>query len=436
MDLKRADFVVSARWVLTQDKKLGDLEDFSVVVEGGKILDLIPTSKLRNSYQFEREIRGEIVVPGFVNAHTHAAMVAFRGIADDLPLMEWLEKHIWPREGKYVDRDFIKRALPVALAEMVKTGTTLYADMYFFQDEAARIVKDVGLKAVLGEGLISGATPSFKDPKDGLSFTREFIEEFKDDSNIFPALAPHAPYTCERELLTEAMGMAERYNVPYLIHVSETTEEVRKIMESFGVRPAVYLDRIGVLKGRLVAAHAVWLDEAEWELMRIRGAGVVHNPESNLKLASGIAPISSYLKLGIKVALGTDGAASNNDLDMMGEMRTAAFIQKYYTGDPTALNAKEVIHMATIGGAKVLGLDSLTGSISQGKDADMVVFNPKGPHAHPLYEPYSYIIYAGRAEDISHVISMGEIIYEEGAFHTIDIERSIAMLEELAKSLR
>ena len=297
-------------------------------------------------------------------------------------------------------------------------------------------MQKVGIRAVLGEGLISGSTPSFKNPEDALSFSREFIEEFKENDLIFPAVAPHAPYTCERELLLKSMELALSFDVPYLIHVSETEDEVKDVMKRFGKRPVEYLKSVGVLNQKVVAAHCVWLSEGEMDLMAGSGAGVVHNPESNLKLASGIAPISRYLEKGIKVSLGTDGAASNNDLDMLGEMRTSALIQKVLMKDPTAMNAREALHMATMGGAEVLGLAGVTGSLTPGKCADVVLFRPYDPHSHPLYNAYSFLVYAASYNDISHVIARGRLIYENGKFLTLDYEKAVRDLETLANQLR
>lgn len=433
---ERVDLVVSTKWALTQDPQLGDLENISIIIKSKKIKDLIPTEDLDKKYHYEDQIRADIIIPGFVNAHTHAAMVAFRGLADDLPLMVWLKEHIWPREKKYVNREFVELSLPLALAEMIKTGTTTYADMYFFQETAAPIVKKAGLRAVLGEGLISGSTPSFANPIDALSFTREFTQEFKSDPQIIPAVAPHAPYSCDRELLIKSMKIALEHDIPYLIHVSETEEEVKDIVNRFGKRPVQYLNAIGVLNEKVAAAHCVWLNEEEIDLMHEKNAGVVHNPESNLKLASGIAPVSNYLKKGINVGLGTDGAASNNDLDMLGELRTSALIQKVLMRDPVSMNAHDALHMATLGSARVLGLEKVTGSITPGKSADLVLFTPHEPHSHPLYNPYSFLAYAASSCDISHVISQGRLLYAYGRFLTLDYEKAARDIEKLASRLR
>ncbi len=435
--MKKVELIVKGSFVVTVDRRHNIYKDHAVVVDQGIIVDILPIKDADRIYMATHTVGGDnrLVLPGFINTHTHAAMVGFRGLADDLPLMKWLKKYIWPREAKFVSPEFIRETLPVALAEMIASGITTYADMYFFQDVAAEIVHEVGIRAVLGEGLADFPTPSFKTPKDGLAFTKSFIEAHRDDPLVIPALAPHAPYTCSAELLQKSCEMAREYDVPYLIHVAETKDEVKEVVKKTGLTPIRYLDDIGVLWEKTVAAHMVWLDDGEIDIVKKRRVGVSHNPTSNLKLASGIAPVPQYLKKKIKVGLGTDGAASNNDLDFTDEMHLAALIHKVNRGDPTVVSAEEVVEMATIGGARVLGLSKITGSIEKGKSADLIVINLDKPHLTPIFDPYSHVVYAMKSSDIEATIVRGRILMERGEFRTIDIEKAKAELRELGKRL-
>lgn len=436
--MKEADLIVEGGFVLPMNKKDSVLKDTSVVVKDGVIVDLLPVQKANAIYSAKERAGGSdyLVMPGFINTHTHAAMVAFRGLADDLPLMKWLKDYIWPRESRFVTADFIRKSLPLALAEMIASGITAFADMYFFQDVAAEIVREVGLRAVLGEGLADFPTPSFKNPEDGLRFSRKFIEDHKKDPLIIPALAPHAPYSCSPDLLRKSYELSREYNVPYLIHVAETKDEVEELRSKRGLTPIKYLDELGVLWERTVAAHMIWLGEDEFEIVKKRKVGVSHNPTSNLKLASGIAPVPEYLKLGVKIGLGTDGTASNNDLDFTDEMHLVALIHKVHRGDPTVVKAAEVVYMATRGGAEVLGISDTVGSLEKGKSADIIVIDLNRPHLQPLYEPFSHLVYALKSSDITHTIVRGRILYEKGSFRTLDIEKALFDMRELQKKLR
>ncbi|HDM89765.1 MAG TPA: amidohydrolase [candidate division WOR-3 bacterium] len=436
--MREADLIVEGDYVLPIDKKGTVLRDASVVIRDGKIEDILPVGKAKALYSAREKVGGSnyLVMPGFVNTHTHAAMVAFRGLADDLPLMKWLRKYIWPRESRFVTADFIRKSLPLALAEMIASGITTFADMYFFQDVAAEIVRETGLRAVLGEGLADFPTPSFKKPEDGLRFSREFIESHRDDPLIIPALAPHAPYSCSPDLLKKSCELSKEYDVPYLIHVAETADEVEELRSRKGLSPVKYLEELGVLWNRTVAAHMVWLEEDEFKIVKKRKIGVSHNPTSNLKLASGIAPVPKYLRLGVKIGLGTDGAASNNDLDFTDEMHLTALIHKVHRGDPTVVKAAEVVYMATLGGAEVLGIADETGSLEKGKSADIILIDLDRPHLLPLYDPFSHLVYALKSSDITHTIVRGKILYEKGSFRTLDVEKASFDMKELQGKLR
>lgn len=411
--MEKVDLYMECSYLVTL-KDDGYIEDGALAVKEGRFFWV----GKRGEKEFEAseylKLSTHIVLPAFVNTHTHAAMVGMRGLADDLPLKEWLENYIWPTETKLVSRDFIRVMVPLAILEMVKSGITTYADMYFFEDEAAKIVKDIGVRAVLGEGIIDFPTPSFKKPADALSFTREFIEEYKGDQNIIPAVAPHAPYSCSKELLLKSCSLAEEYGALVLIHVAETKWELEELKNKTGLTPFNYLERIGFLNERVVAAHAVWVSEEEIELIKNRGVGISHNPTSNMKLSSGFAPIPEYLKRGIKLGIGTDGAASNNNLDIMEEMHIASIIHKGFTGDPTVLKAFDIIKMATLGGARVLGMDNVIGSIEVGKHADFVAINIERPHLLPIFNPISHVVYSAKSSDIEYVFAFGKKLVDKG----------------------
>ncbi len=375
-----------------------------------------------------------IVMPGFINSHTHAAMVFLRGIADDIPLKEWLENHIWPLEAKFVSREWVRDASYLAILEMIKSGTTTFVDMYFFEDVVAEICEEVGIKGVLGEGILKFPTPSFKNPQDVFVFLKEFIENYKKSNYVYPAIAPHSVYATEKEQILKAYEIAEEYNLPFFLHASETEEENKESIKLWGKTPVSFLNSLGVLSQRTVIVHGVWIDEEEIKLLKEKETGVVHNPQSNLKLGSGIAPIGVYLEKKIKIGLGTDGAASNNDLDMFDEIRTTVLIHKGINKNPTLVPAKEVIKMATVGGAMLWGLN--TGSIEEGRDADIIIVEANHPHAIPCFNPFSFLAYSAKSSDVKTVIINGKTVMENKQLLTLDEERILAKAEEWKKKIR
>lgn len=414
------------------------IRDGGVVVEGTRIVEVGPRTELLSRHKDARIVdrRPAVVLPGFVNTHTHAAMIPFRGLADDLPLMEWLQNYIWPSEGRFVNEAFIRTALPGALIEMVRSGTTTFADMYFFQDLAGEIVREFGMRAVLGEGVIDYPTPAAPTPEEQLRRTEALILKFQGDELILPAVAPHAPYSCSVDLLKKSRALADRYGVPILTHIAETRNEVEIIRERYGTTPVRHLDRIGFLDDRVVGAHSVWLDDEEKQIYRDRDVAVAHCPESNLKLASGVAPIPDYLDLGIRVGLATDGNASNNDLDMIGEMRTAALIQKGVRLEPTVMDAKTVVEMATLGGARALHLEDRIGSLEPDKEADIVVIRTNAIHAAPHYDPFSWIVYAAKSTDVDSVWVRGKALLLHGEIQGLDEEAVKENLRALAREIQ
>ncbi|MGB9590710.1 MAG: amidohydrolase family protein, partial [Candidatus Hydrothermia bacterium] len=340
-------------------------------------------------------------------------------LADDLPLSEWLGNYIWPAERAVVSEEFIRHAAKIALSEMLATGTTLFNDMYFFQDVLAEEVKKAGMRAILTEGVLNYPTPSARTPVEGMERTRDFIERWKDDDQIYPGVGLHAPYSCSPELLREGTALARDQGVPLHIHLSETKAEVEEMLETHGTTPVKFLEELGVLGPWFVGAHGVWVDPEEMDILASCGAGIAHCPQSNCKLASGVAPLPEYLARGVKLGLGTDGAASNNNLDMFDEMRTCALIHKAYSLDPTVISAADVLQLATLGGAKMVGLEDRLGSLSPGKLADFVVIDCRHPHLRPLRNPESHMVYSASGMDVAWVVIGGRVVVEEKKVLTI-----------------
>lgn len=413
--------LIKADYILTMDENDTIIEDGAVLVEDGIIKAVGKGIQEDGAYVIDD--RPAILMPGFINTHTHIAMVGFRGLADDRELMDWLQNYIWPAENRVVDEEFIELSVPLALAEMISSGTTTFNDMYFFPEITARITREAGMRGFISEGVIDFPTPSAKSPDEGLAIAESFIKNWKEDELIYPVMGLHAPYSCSRDLILRGYEMARRYGVPLHMHVSETRAEVQQIKKQYGTTPVRYLDSIGVLFDGFIAAHSVWLDGEEIDIFRERGVGVAHNTQSNMKLASGVAPVPDMLKRGVKVGLAPDGAASNNDLDMVDEMRSAALVHKVHRLDPTVMNAREVVRMATIGGAMVLGIDGIVGSVEVGKRADLITVSLSGFHMMPIYDPYSHLVYAAKGSDVQSVLVNGRILMEKRELKTLDPEK-------------
>jgi 5-methylthioadenosine/S-adenosylhomocysteine deaminase len=379
---------------------------------------------------------GMVVLPGLVNTHTHAPMVMFRGLADDLSLMDWLQKYIFPAEAKTVSPDMVRIGTRLAALEMIQSGTTTFADMYYFEEEVGRAVRAAGLRGVLGETIIGFPVPDAPAPADSLKRTEAFIREFAGDELITAAPAPHSMYTLDEASLVASRQLADRYGVPLLIHLAETEDEVAISRERHKLTPVAYLDSIGVLGPGVLAAHCVWVDEADTATLKRRGVKVSHNPESNMKLASGTAPVTRYLQEGLVVSLGTDGAASNNDLDMFGAMRQAALLHKLATRDPRAVPAATALEMATIGGARALGMEAKIGSLEAGKRADLIVVSMKGARQTPLYSPVSHLVYVSHGDDVQTTIVNGRVLMRDRRVLTLDESGVLADARALAQKVR
>ncbi|MEK6528194.1 MAG: amidohydrolase, partial [Nitrospirota bacterium] len=436
--MEKVDYIIRADYLLTMEGDLAVIKDGAVAIAGKKIKDTGTFTDISKKYTSERLLggSGKVVLPGLVNTHTHAAMVYFRGLADDLPLKEWLEQHIWPAEAKWLSNEFVSDAVQLACLEMLKAGITTYADMYFYLDASARVTEKMGMRAVLGAGLLDFPTKFASNTDEYLQNAEKFIKDWKGNEMITPCIAPHATYTCGPDTFKRAQQMAEKYDIPMHTHLAETRWEVAEIQSRYAKTPVEYLDSLGVLNSRMFAAHCVWLTDKEIEIMAKRNAGVSHCIESNLKLASGFSPVVKMLKAGIKVSFGTDGAASNNDLNILSEMSTAAKLHKALSEDPTALDSKTVLLMATRYGAEILSLGDKTGSLKPGKSADLIIADLEQPHLTPIYDIYSHIVYSMRPNDIETVMVNGQIVIENKKLITGDEKEIMANARAWQKKIR
>ncbi|MDA8433666.1 MAG: amidohydrolase [Nitrospiraceae bacterium] len=409
-----ADIIIRADHILTMDDDLAVIETGAVAVKDGRIAAAGPADEIVARYESPKVIGGKgfVAFPGLVNTHTHSPMVYFRGLADDLPLKEWLEKHVWPAEEKWLSPEFVGDAVELACLEMIKSGITAFNDMYFYGDRIAATAKEIGMRAVVGAGILDFPTRTAQTPAEYLEKAESFIRDWKGDGFITPCVAPHSAYACSPDTLRKAKTLSEAHGVPLHIHISETEWEVAHLMALHRTRPVTFLDSIGFLDKSVTAAHCVWIEDEEIDILAKKGVAVSHCVESNLKLASGFAPVVPMLAEGIRVTFGTDGAASNNDLSLLSEMGTAAKVHKALAKDPTALGARQVALMATRWGAEALGMGDRTGSIQQGKDADIVLADIRKPHLAPMYDVYSHLVYSMNAADIDTVIVGGKIILQ------------------------
>ena len=424
--------------VLTMEPDAEPIPDGAVAIAGERIAAVgTSAALLENAPTIEVvDASGCLILPGFVNTHAHLAMTLLRGLADDLPLQEWLQEHIWPAERDHMTQEAVRVGTTLAAAELLRSGVTTTADMYFFADEVGRTLSAAGLRGVIGEGLFDFASPRCDTPDEMISCQRELIEEFQSDPLIVPCVAPHSPYTVSAPLLAREAEMAEEYGVQLHIHLSETRWEVEKLLNEKGRTPVAYLADLGVLSERTVAAHCVHVSPDDVELLAEFEVAVSHNPVSNLKLASGIAPIPVLLDAGVRVAMGTDGTASNNTLDLLRDGQLAALLHKGATADPTVLPARLMLEMLTVRGAEALGLGQRIGTLTPGKEADLICVRTDEARATPLHDPFSHMVYAARAADVQHTIVRGQPVLRNGRHLTIDIERARAQAKELAAGIR
>ncbi len=415
------DLLLSADWVVPVEPA-GALPDHALAIHAGCIVDLAPTAEAlaRHRPAEHLHLPGHALLPGFVNAHTHAAMSLLRGIADDLPLMTWLQEHIWPAEGRWLSEDFVRDGTRLALAEMIRGGTTTFNDMYLFPEVTARCVQQAGLRACIGLVVLDFPTPWARDADEYLRKGLALHDELKGDPLLRTALAPHAPYTVGDGPLQRIVTLANELDLPVHMHVHETADEVRTAEREQGRRPLARLEALGLLGPALMAVHMTQLTAREIALVAERGVHVVHCPQSNLKLASGLCPVRELRAAGVNVALGTDGAASNNDLDMLGELRSAALLAKGVSGDARAVPAAEALAMATLHGARALGLADEIGSLQPGKAADVIAIDLARTETTPCYDPVSAIVYAAGREAVRHVWVAGRPLLRERRLTTLD----------------
>jgi len=417
------DSLVEARWIVPVEPADVVLENHVIVVDAGSIVAIETAAQVRERYQAKETINLEthIVVPGLINAHTHAAMTLFRGLADDLPLMDWLNNHIWPAETRWVSESFVRVGTQLAIAEMLKGGTTCFNDMYFFPDRIARTAQDCGIRAVVGLIMIEFPTAWAQNPEE---YIRKGIAVHDEAGNlelVSTAFAPHAPYTVSDSSLKKIQTLADELGIPVHMHLHETAHEIEDSVSRHKVRPIERLSRLGLLTPRLIGVHMTQLLEPEIEAVSRQGVSVVHCPESNLKLASGMCPLKSLVEGGVNVALGTDGAASNNDLDMISEMRTAALLAKASSGDTTAVPAHQSLAMATINGARALGMDSQTGSLLPGKAADFIAIDFAHPSTQPVHDPIAQLVYCAGRDQVSDVWVNGRQVLKNGIHTGMDV---------------
>jgi 5-methylthioadenosine/S-adenosylhomocysteine deaminase len=436
--VRAVTLIVTNGIVVTMDGGGRVLSPGAVAIDGRDIVAVETPPAIAAAYRAKESIdaRGAVVMPGLINTHTHAPMVLYRGLADDLALMDWLQKYIFPAEAKTVTPAFVRAGTRLAALEMIRSGTTTYADMYYFEEEIARVTRAAGLRAVLGQTIIKFPVPDAKTPEEGLSRTERFLKEFASDDLIVPAVAPHAMYTLEAETLKRARQLADREHVPVILHLAETQDEVKIAAEQHQATPVGYLESLGFFGPRTLAAHAVQLTAQDIVILKKRGVGVSHNPESNMKLASGTAPVPALRRAGVPVGLGTDGAASNNDLDMFESMRQAALLHKLESGDPRTLPAAEVLAMATREGAAALGMERIIGSLEPGKRADLIVVSMSAARQTPMYDPLSHLVYTTRGDDVRTTMVNGKILMREGKVLTLDEPAVLAEARKLAAEVR
>lgn len=413
--------VITGGTVVTQDAGRRIIEGGAVAIDRDTIVGVGTAEAIAAKYDGAETIdaRGQVVLPGLVNTHTHAAMTLFRGLGSDLALMDWLNKYIFPAEKKTVSPDFVRVGTRLAALEMIESGTTTFADMYYFEDDVADVTREAGLRGVLGESVIKFPVADAATPEEGLARAEKFIQAWKSDPLVTPAVAPHAPYTLEPDTLKAVRALANKYDVPMLIHLSETQDEQKQIDARFHMSPTALLESLGVWTGKSVAAHGVWVNEADMKVLAGRGVGLSHNPESNMKLASGTALVPKWIAAGIHTGLGTDGAASNNDMDMFEAMRQAAFLHKLATMDPRVMPASQALDLATRGGADVLGMSQKIGSLEVGKQADVITVSMDGARQTPVFDPVAQLVYVSRGDDVRTTVVAGKVLMKNRQVATL-----------------
>lgn len=421
---ERVDLLVTGGTVVTMDAGRRVIENGAVAIRGDRIVAVGPAAELERQFKPRRRIRarGRLILPGFINTHTHAAMNLYRGVAGDRVLEDWLRDYIFPLEAKLSTPEMVYLGTKLAALEMIRSGTTTFVDMYYHENEAARAAAEAGMRAVVGETILDFPSPDAATPAEALRYTEKFIERWKDHALVTPAVGPHSSYTLAPELLQATAELARRTGVPWLIHLAESAGEMKMVKERTGKTPVQYLAGLGVFEGvRALGAHCVYVDEGDRRLLAEKGVGCAHNPSSNMMLSSGVSPVVALRAAGVAVGLGTDGVAgSNNDLDMMEEMDLAAKLQKVSLGDPRALPAQEALAMATLEGARAIGMEKEIGSLEAGKRADLILLRVDAPHAVPAFDVYTSIVYSLKASDVETSIINGRVVMQERRVLTLD----------------
>jgi 5-methylthioadenosine/S-adenosylhomocysteine deaminase len=433
------DLVIHNGTIVTVNPEFEIIENGIICIKKDKITRVAAVADDRPPPQAKEIIDagGGIIMPGLVNTHTHLPMTLFRGLADDLPLDTWLNETIFPAESTHINSESVRWGTLLACAEMIISGTTTCCDGYFLEGDVALAVNDFGMRAVLGQGVIDYPAPGVPDPAANVETAKAYVEEWKDiSSKIMPSIFCHTPYTCSEETLTKAKSVSQELGALFQIHAAETKDERNRFLSEYQMTPIKYLDKLGILDQNTLLVHCIWLNKADIEIIAARQSKVSHNPESNMKLASGISPLSRLVNYGIPIGLGTDGCASNNNLDLFQEMDMAAKLHKASTLDPTVMDAGTVLKMATIDAARAIGLDDVIGSLETGKQADIVIIDTNQPHLVPMYHPESHIVYAAKGSDVSDVMVAGKILVRDGKLLTIDLDEIIDRVNEIASNIR
>ncbi len=432
------DKLLCARWVIPVEPDNTVYDNHAVAIHNGQIIDVLPADVARQRYQAKQTLHFDdhVLMPGLVNSHTHASMSLFRGLADDLPLMDWLNNHIWPAEAQWASPEFVLDGTRLAMAEMIRSGTTCFNDMYFFPDQTALAAAEAGLRACVGLIVIDFPTAWAHDPDEYFHKGITVHDNYRSHPLIHTAFAPHAPYTVSDKPLEHIAMLVEELDIPVHMHIHETEHEVEDAKNEHQKRPLERLKDLGIVSPRLMAVHMTTLTEQEIEMCASYNAHIVHCPQSNLKLASGFCPVQQLLDAGINVALGTDGAASNNDLDMLAEMQSAAMLAKAVAGDATALPAHSALRMATYGGAKALGLEQIIGSLETGKSADLIAVDLSRPETQPIYDPISQIVYAAGREQVTDVWVAGKQLMKQRHLQTLDSDSIIENCQEWSRKIK
>jgi 5-methylthioadenosine/S-adenosylhomocysteine deaminase len=420
--MNSADLLVSGGTFVTMDAESRVIEDGAAAIRDGFVTAIGERVEIESQHRAHRTVdaAGALVLPGLINGHAHAAMSLFRGFADDHSLNDWLQKYIFPAEAQNVTEDFVEWGTRLSMVEMIRGGITTYADMYYFEDAVARVTKEAGMRGILGETIVDFPAPDHRTPAAALAYTQKFIDKWRNDPLITPAVAPHSIYTLSEANLQAAGALARRNGVPILIHIAEAPFETVQSRSRHGLSPVAYLSRIGLLGPDMVGAHCIWVDSADIAALRQFDVGSVHSPSSNMKLAAGVMPVVEMLAAGNRVGLATDGAASNNSQDLFDEMDLAAKLQKVTRMDPRVLPAKQVLEMATINGARALHLEKQIGSLEEGKKADLILVDTNGPHATPMYNVYSQLVYALKGSDVRTVVIDGKLVMEDRRMLTLN----------------